>query len=887
MTTRYRGDYTKYRDKIRAPTIGAAITNSGDVAMVTVNITPAANDNPYIRPVERLELPTLVGNIDFVGILQIHNNINEWSTLLCNTVGDVDYTVTWGDGITTTHASGTLAEHKYTFTSVPNMLTNGFKQAIVTVMSANGITKINLAKLPSANPNMKYSHNWLEVKLLTSQTTAASIFGNEMINGIQHTEPMLLESIEWSTDSVCLLDCTQLLYRFYALKRLVLHDNIRPTNMTSMFDTCSALKSAPAINTSEVTNATSAFSGCVALEYVPNYKMPKVTTTLQMFNNCSNLKYLELETSDLLINTSYMFNGCSSLSTVGLFNTSKVYNLTSMFYGCNILTSLPAFDFSKGTTTTNMFYGCYSLTDLPVLDLSSCTDASSMFTSCISLKSIPVINTGNVINFSYFARSCSSLEKVVNLNLASANNATGLFYSCSSLEEVSLVSTTSLTNIVSMFNSCYKLRSIVGLNTVNVTTATDVFVDCISLTKIPPMNLSKSLNVSNFMTVGGTHTGSIRELTGVIFNPIYGAGNILPKTVTSGMISRITLPGILSGISLRNQKLGNVAINELIDSLTMNPNALHSLDIRGNVFTGVTTAIKPTSKNWYIVNDIGPAINGTPIALFVGGSGATAKVSTRIDSNGAIIGSEVGFSVTIDTGAGAGHGGYGMFYYTDSVTGYVELFSYLGVKSEYSTSLSPSSYSLAGVGLGNLGVFYGGNLSVVINTVVRIDGTGTLVGTKNSIGTARRSLAGAGIGSLGIYYGGYTSAYVNTVTRIDGTGVMVGTESNVGSARAYLAGAGIGSICIYYGGIGSNGITNKVTRIDGTGAIVGSNSNVGTARQSLAGAGVGSIGVYYSGNNSSGTSINTVTRIDGNGVKVGTESSVGTARQSLAGAGLV
>jgi hypothetical protein len=60
------------------------------------------------------------------------------------------------------------------------------------------------------------------------------------------------------------------------------------------------------------------------------------------------------------------------------------------------------------------------------------------------------------------------------------------------------------------------------------------------------------------------------------------------------------------------------------------------------------------------------------------------------------------------------------------------------------------------------------------------------------VGTGRYGLAGAGIGNAGIYYGGISGTNIlNTVTRIDCNGAMVGTEGNVGTVRDYFAGAGI------------------------------------------------------------------------------------------------
>jgi fructose-specific component phosphotransferase system IIB-like protein len=204
------------------------------------------------------------------------------------------------------------------------------------------------------------------------------------------------------------------------------------------------------------------------------------------------------------------------------------------------------------------------------------------------------------------------------------------------------------------------------------------------------------------------------------------------------------------------------------------------------------------------------------------------------------------------------------------------------------TNVGTARAHLAGAGLGTTGVFYAGN--AVSSIVTRINASGVLIGSETNVGTARNALAGAGLGTTGVFYGGIVyPTYYNRVTRINASGTLIGSETNVGTARSYLAGAGLGTTGVFYGGLTAlNKATtsyNRVTRINASGTLIGSETNVGTVRYGLAGAGLGTTGVFYGGWISN-TYSNSVIRINNSGVLIGSETNVGTARNYLAGAGL-
>ena len=90
-------------------------------------------------------------------------------------------------------------------------------------------------------------------------------------------------------------------------------DSSRVTGMTSMFQGCSGLKKAPALDTRNVKNMSGMFQGCTSL-----LEAPKLDTR--------NLEF-----------AAEMFSGCRSLVKVPDMNTSKTVGLAEMFYNCSAL----------------------------------------------------------------------------------------------------------------------------------------------------------------------------------------------------------------------------------------------------------------------------------------------------------------------------------------------------------------------------------------------------------------------------------------------------------------------------------------------------------------------------------------------------------------------
>ncbi len=177
-------------------------------------------------------------------------------------------------------------------------------------------------------------------------------------------------------------------------------------------------------------------------------------------------------------------------------------------------------------------------------------------------------------------------------------------------------------------------------------------------------------------------------------------------------------------------------------------------------------------------------------------SPAVNNTVTRIDANGALVGSETAVGTARTFTAGASVGGNGLFY------------------GGFITSTTSTTY---------------------YNTVTRIDANGALVGSETAVGTARSDHSGASVGGNGLFYAGSNNSA--TITRIDANGALVGSETAVGTVQNSSGGASVGDNGLFYAGSGTNlAYSNTVTRINENGALVGSQTTVGTARTGLSGA---------------------------------------------------
>ena len=259
-----------------------------------------------------------------------------------------------------------------------------------------------------------------------------------------------------------------------------------------------------------------------------------------------------------------------------------------------------------------------------------------------------------------------------------------------------------------------------------------------------------------------------------------------------------------------------------------------------------------------------PQLAGAPVGnngvYYAGGfrdaySNQSQNGVTRINASGALVGSETNIGTARFGLAGAPVGNNGIYYggsdgtaagsdsrHVNTVTRINSTGALVGSETNVGTARRESG----GASVGDNGVYYAGGRGSsagdpIYNLVTRINASGALVGSETNIGTAKMSLAGTHIGGNGVFYGGNTRTIFNMsqiVTRINASGALVGSETNVGTGMLRQAAASVGDIGVYYGGGSAQNPVNKVTRINASGALVGSETNVGTARSNFAGAGL-------------------------------------------------
>ena len=193
-------------------------------------------------------------------------------------------------------------------------------------------------------------------------------------------------------------------------------DTSSVTDMQTMFQDCTNLKTIPLLNTSNVTNMNNMFRNCTNLQTIPELDTSKVTNTVSMFRDCTNL------------------------ITIPLLDTSNVTSMNNMFWNCTNLKTIPLLDTSNVTNMNSMFNGCTNLTEIPLLNISSVTDMYNMFYYCTSLTTIPLLNTSNVTNMNNMFNGCSSLsDESLNNILAMCANATS-YTNTKTLAYISLTS---------------------------------------------------------------------------------------------------------------------------------------------------------------------------------------------------------------------------------------------------------------------------------------------------------------------------------------------------------------------------------------------------------------------------------------------------------------
>jgi surface protein len=375
-------------------------------------IVGAGTITPNERPIDWLDIESLVteGETKIVGLHSVYNANSNYVTVQCTTSAG-QYSVNWGNGVTTSHNSGTTAERLLNYADYAGTETLYYRQAIITVTGA--ITGVNFTVKHSA-PSLPspYGGGWLDIKmsgalissLVLYNASAASVKCNSLFG------------FNWVGNNA-ITNGTNLFRELRVLKKVNINTTFF-TNMQDMFLGCSSLQSVPLFNTQNVSNMVEMFFGCSSLQSVPLFNTQNVGNMQSMFQSCTSLQTVPLFNTQNVNTMQSMFNSCSSLQSVPLFNTQNVSNMAQMFFGCSSLQSVPLFNTQNVSNMAQMFFGCSSLQSIPAwIARTAGVSYGSFVSGCPTLQSCGIVGIPSTISFASCKLSTANIIAIFN-NLA-------------------------------------------------------------------------------------------------------------------------------------------------------------------------------------------------------------------------------------------------------------------------------------------------------------------------------------------------------------------------------------------------------------------------------------------------------------------------------------
>lgn len=241
------------------------------------------------RPSDWIAIPSIApGEQVFYGLVAVYNVIGG-NRVAFTFAGN--YTVDWGDGSALENVlSGVKAEHSYTYASVSNPTSEGWRQALIKVIPTGvaNITTVNLQQTPTGISNGRTSQ-FMDIVMSVPNVTGTNLYIGTNANSIgSFTNHRVLERVD-----IREIGAITSLFNMFAncssLQSVPLFNTASVNNMTSMFVSCISLQSVPLFNTANVTSMNLMFNGAGSL-YEANFNMASVTNTTQMFVNIVSLQ---------------------------------------------------------------------------------------------------------------------------------------------------------------------------------------------------------------------------------------------------------------------------------------------------------------------------------------------------------------------------------------------------------------------------------------------------------------------------------------------------------------------------------------------------------------------------------------------------------------------
>ena len=492
----------------------------------------------------------------FVG-LHIVNPESNFVALSATCSAGGDFTVNWGDGVTDTVASGSVAYHEYSYSDADLANTDGpvtFQDSANTVTRNNHgftdgmrVTFYNIATTTGISEGQIYyvvnaatntfqvsdtsggsainlvsdgSGTLLPYKQAIVQVTPAS--GQTFTKLDLHKKHNKTNLQQYNSGFVDIAIASSTLYyltigsinpgysaqtiRFGSLEQVnIVKSDLR--NLGRLFLNCYSLRSIVNLNTSATAARTESvtFTDAGDLVTLNNHGLrdgeavifTSVTTTtgitLNYYYIVSNATTNTFTLTTVDGSASALTNDGSGIVVIGTV-------MSNMFLNCYALTTVPLFNTAAVIDMNSMFFACYALTSVPLFNTASVKTMSSMFNSCYKLTSVPLFNTAAVTNMSAMFGYCYSLTSVPLFNAAAVTDISIMFRDCYSLTSVPPFNTAAATNMSNMFTNCFSLTSVSLFNTAAATNMSNMFSSCYVLTSVPLFNTAAVTNMSGMFS---------------------------------------------------------------------------------------------------------------------------------------------------------------------------------------------------------------------------------------------------------------------------------------------------------------------------------------------------------------------------------------------------
>lgn len=382
------------------------------------------------------------------------------------------YTVDWGDGTTTNHATGSSAFKKYdstnmaavpdstrapvTFDAATNTVNrtahgyiDGYNISFAQVNTTTGIKVLHEYYVVNATADsfqisrslkggaISFTNNGTGYILPYKQviiTITPQVGNNNFTNlnfNVKHNQAGLQNNyctgwldmkVSGPGLSSMTFSSTSTVVTHAALEQFQLISNNTISNFNGFFNRCFSLQSIPkfVLRSSGTCTMNNFLWQCYSITHAPfftdingNDAAPRITTVDTMFRFCHNLKYVPDYNLSSCTNFNTMLGDCFSLERAPFLNTGAATQMINMFFGSPNLKYVPDYNTSNCTAMSEIFRGCNNLEEFPAFDLSKITSSANLNQQpfqCFSMKR----HRGTGARFTHSIANCQLSAQALN-----------------------------------------------------------------------------------------------------------------------------------------------------------------------------------------------------------------------------------------------------------------------------------------------------------------------------------------------------------------------------------------------------------------------------------------------------------------------------------------